>query len=309
MPKRREPMSFGRPVAFYRIFVDVAGSVDGAVFLSQLVYWDSKLTGDREWLWKSDREWFEEIGVKRHSLDTARKNLIALGIIETKVKGLPARHFYKLNSIALNDKIEAIVGARNKKDASSLQETANCPKKPHKTAIDSKKASKTRVIDNKHQDCRKQQTGDCGNQQTSRSIPASLVLIPETSLLKTANYFIDYSRDYNRDYSSPPHPVYPEKIIPMSLTWSPATSIIERLDNSSVDITGLDSSRRMEILSEFRSFWQANGTCITESQWQHKLIKNLESLKNKSQLYKKNINPRSRSIQEELNDKSWAVRP
>ncbi|MEZ9397210.1 hypothetical protein AB4393_18545 [Vibrio splendidus] len=64
--------------------------------LSQAIYW-SRRTNESGYFYKTQAEWEEETGMTRRELDTARKKLRDLGILEEKKQGVPCRIFYKIN--------------------------------------------------------------------------------------------------------------------------------------------------------------------------------------------------------------------
>lgn len=85
-----------RPIAFHRCFVDISGSVDGAVFLSQAIYW-TKRTDLEQWFYKTAVEWEEETGIKSDRQKTIRNHLVKLGVLEEKKEGIPCKLFYRIN--------------------------------------------------------------------------------------------------------------------------------------------------------------------------------------------------------------------
>jgi hypothetical protein len=74
-----------RPITFHRCFVDIPGSINAALMLSNAVYWTNKLPEERDgWFHKSLEEWTAETGMTRREQDTARERLIELLLIETR---------------------------------------------------------------------------------------------------------------------------------------------------------------------------------------------------------------------------------
>lgn len=84
-----------RPVAFYPVFADIAGTTDAGIMLSQAWYWTQRLPPERQgWFYKSWQEWKEETSLGRRQQDTAKAKLKEKGLIETTRKGLdPTLHF------------------------------------------------------------------------------------------------------------------------------------------------------------------------------------------------------------------------
>lgn len=80
----------GRPITFHRVFVDVAGSINAALMLSNAVYWTNKLPSEREgWFHKSRDEWTAETGLTRYEQEKARETLERMGLLETRRAKLP----------------------------------------------------------------------------------------------------------------------------------------------------------------------------------------------------------------------------
>lgn len=90
-----------RPIAFHRCFVDLCG-VNGAIFLSQCIYWSKRLSSGRGgWFYKTQEDWEDETGLTRREQENARKRLKHFGILEEVVKGIPAQLWFRVNFNAL----------------------------------------------------------------------------------------------------------------------------------------------------------------------------------------------------------------
>jgi hypothetical protein len=90
-----------RPIAFHPILAHAIGDAATALFLSQLLYWDSTLKGEREWFWKTQEEMKRETGLSRAEQETARRNLLEKGIIQERRTGSPCRLWYRIDFDAL----------------------------------------------------------------------------------------------------------------------------------------------------------------------------------------------------------------
>jgi len=90
-----------RPIAFHRVFADLAGGATGGLFLSQLFYWSDKGSDPDGWIYKTQAEWQEETALTRWEQERARKVLRELGILEEQRRDVPARLYYRLNVDAL----------------------------------------------------------------------------------------------------------------------------------------------------------------------------------------------------------------
>lgn len=84
-----------RPIAFNRAFVDLTGSVQAGLMLSQAYYWSDK-TKDG-WFYKSAQDWEDETGLSRREQETARKALKKTGFWLEKLKGVPATLHFKID--------------------------------------------------------------------------------------------------------------------------------------------------------------------------------------------------------------------
>lgn len=86
-----------RPIAYHRIFAEIAGSVVGGVMLSQAVYWSRRSSSGDGWFYKTREEWEEETFLTRWEQESARTALRRIGVWEERRKGMPRRLFYRIN--------------------------------------------------------------------------------------------------------------------------------------------------------------------------------------------------------------------
>lgn len=101
-----------RPVAYHRVFVDIAGSIHGAVMLSQALFWHHRVPAGRDgWWWKTYDEWDAETGLSRRLVDSARKALVAVGVMQFRSAGFPRRCWYRVDAAALNAVLEQLLAA------------------------------------------------------------------------------------------------------------------------------------------------------------------------------------------------------
>lgn len=116
-----------RPIAFDRVFIDVTGCVNAALLLSQIVYWHPR-AGQGDWFHKTAEEWNDEIGLSVRELETARRTLVTLGVIQYRRAGMPAKPFYRLDEERLNALLGAIYHARNADACSAENAEQDSPK-------------------------------------------------------------------------------------------------------------------------------------------------------------------------------------
>lgn len=90
------------------------GNVEATIFLCQACYWQS-IVGDGKWFYKlrdaerdsegrivppsdpSRQSWEWETALSRARQESARKHLKALGLLEQKLRGLPAQLYFRVN--------------------------------------------------------------------------------------------------------------------------------------------------------------------------------------------------------------------
>jgi len=97
-----------RPVAYHPILAKSCGGVAAALFLSQLLYWTGRGKLADGWVWKSADDMEDETGLTRNEQETARKKLKALGILEEKLKGVPATLHYRVDFDALEKALQLV---------------------------------------------------------------------------------------------------------------------------------------------------------------------------------------------------------
>lgn len=93
-----------RPIAYNPAFAKLrAGKVRSgpvaAVFLSQMVYWHNRMDGG--WMYKTQADIEAETSLTRDEQETARKRLIALGVLEEDRRGVPATMHYRVDAARL----------------------------------------------------------------------------------------------------------------------------------------------------------------------------------------------------------------
>ncbi|AVI32817.1 DNA-binding protein [Acinetobacter baumannii] len=133
-----------QPIAFNKHYVFLGCGINGALMLSQLVYWTSRTKDSEGWIFKTHHEWTQETGLTRREQDTARATLKSLKFISEKKMGVPCRVYYRVErenlyqalieyseSIDINSMHNsAILNAQN-----SHTECTNAPDCMHESAI------------------------------------------------------------------------------------------------------------------------------------------------------------------------------
>lgn len=91
-----------------RVYIELTGSIEAALFLGQCIYWSSRTTRPDGYFYKTAAEWYDELGLTRRKLEGARDCLIELGILKTELhrqNNAPTTH-YKIDFDALISALE-----------------------------------------------------------------------------------------------------------------------------------------------------------------------------------------------------------
>lgn len=91
-----------RPIAYHAILARAFHSVTAGVFLSQLLYWSPRCRDQESWVWKTQKDWYEETALTRREQETARRILRKAGVLEEKRTGIPARLYFRVNTERLS---------------------------------------------------------------------------------------------------------------------------------------------------------------------------------------------------------------
>lgn len=92
------------PIAYHRCFVPIGG-VTGAVFLSQAIYWQKRVTREDGYFYKTADEWESETGLTQREQATARKRLVEAGVLIEKKSGVPCKLHFKIDTEILFQQI------------------------------------------------------------------------------------------------------------------------------------------------------------------------------------------------------------
>lgn len=127
---------FDQPIAFHRCLVPIAGGVNAALLLGQLIYWTPRAASREGWVYKTALELEGEIGLGRREQETARRDLRSRCLIAEKKNGIPPKIYFRVDVGALQMALEKAFGAettRQPAQASNLAESAKLisPKAPN----------------------------------------------------------------------------------------------------------------------------------------------------------------------------------
>lgn len=109
-----------QPIAFNKHYVFLGCGINGALMLSQLVYWTSRTKDPEGWIFKTQHEWTMETGMTRKEQETARKTLRNLGFLTEKKAGVPCRVYFRVERENL---YQALVEYAQTIDISSMYKT------------------------------------------------------------------------------------------------------------------------------------------------------------------------------------------
>src|SRR5690606_32148820 len=96
----------GRPVVYYPRLARFFGSVNAAIFFSQLFYWQSR-TENPDGVFKTSEEWERETGLSYREQSTARKELRELRFLKERNRRLEHRIYDLLDTTAIDDEFHA----------------------------------------------------------------------------------------------------------------------------------------------------------------------------------------------------------
>ncbi len=116
-----------RPIAYHPIIAKAFGSVQAAVFWSQLYYWSDKTEDKAGWIYKTSTDIFKETGLKRRGQETARATGVKLGVIHEDRRGMPAKMHFRVDMEKTIEVIEAYTQQKKsgKKEGSKPKVTEN----------------------------------------------------------------------------------------------------------------------------------------------------------------------------------------
>lgn len=85
-----------QPIAFNKHYVFIGCGINGALMLSQLVYWTARTKNSDGWIYKTHHEWTQETGLTRREQETARHTLKKLGFLTEIKRGVPCKVYFKV---------------------------------------------------------------------------------------------------------------------------------------------------------------------------------------------------------------------
>ncbi len=94
-----------KSVTYRADFAKCFGGIQAGLFLSQLCYWADR--GQSDWIYKTQKEWTDELGMTRCEQETARRKLKSHEVIKERFKGSPPKIHYKIDFGILIKKMQS----------------------------------------------------------------------------------------------------------------------------------------------------------------------------------------------------------
>jgi hypothetical protein len=116
-----------RPVAFFPALAELGGSIESGLFLSQACYWTPRTHDEDGWFYKTQGEWKIETVLSRRQQEHARRQLTHRGLLEEKLKGVPARLYFRVNWERLQGALGDLESVQSSMAESAKQESAKQP--------------------------------------------------------------------------------------------------------------------------------------------------------------------------------------
>lgn len=117
----------GRPIAYYRTYAVITGSVTAGVMLSQIMYWWSAMKENE--FYKANEEFADELGLGSKEFKTAKATIKRLGFVEMTLKGTPPRTYYSPQIETIAKALGVEIGPINWTETDQL----NGPKGPNQS--------------------------------------------------------------------------------------------------------------------------------------------------------------------------------
>lgn len=116
-----------RPIAYYPAYAQITGSVKAGILLSQIMYWYEAMKEDE--FYKTEKDWLDELSMKREEFRNAKKTLEDLKLISVEVRGNVRKTYYYPeidNIISIISKVVKHDNGKSLKTTSRSRETALC---------------------------------------------------------------------------------------------------------------------------------------------------------------------------------------
>lgn len=85
-----------KPIAFNPMLAKLGKSATAGLFLSQFLFWKGK-GRDKEWVYKTIKEFEEETSLTRSEQDRAIRKWKELGVLEVEKRGIPQKRHFRID--------------------------------------------------------------------------------------------------------------------------------------------------------------------------------------------------------------------
>lgn len=113
----------GQPIAYFPKLGKYIGCVKAGIFLGQMVFWSDK-TDNPLGVYKTSEQIEEETGLSYREQVSARKKLVALGLISETYKRLDHRLYFKFNEECFDNWLSEVILANVQSVSSPTDESA-----------------------------------------------------------------------------------------------------------------------------------------------------------------------------------------
>lgn len=112
------PIAYNPALAKLRVGKVKSGPV-AAVFLSQLIYWHNRTSDAGGWIYKTQADIASETALTRDEQETARRRLVALGVLEEERRGANGRLHFRIKT----ERLEQLLTGDNSSESDQPQPT------------------------------------------------------------------------------------------------------------------------------------------------------------------------------------------
>lgn len=86
-----------RPIAYHAVLAKAVGSATAGILISQLLYWTPRSQDKEGWIYKTQKDIYEETALTRREQESARRMLRAARVLEEKRAGVPSRLYFRVD--------------------------------------------------------------------------------------------------------------------------------------------------------------------------------------------------------------------
>ena len=279
-----------RPVAYHRVFVDIAGSIHGAVMLSQALFWHHRVPAGRDgWWWKTYEEWDAETGLSRRLVDSARKALVAVGVMQFRSAGFPRRCWYRVDAAALNAVLEQLLAAAPTTasvpslfdqpdcESASLADRANCESPSLADPPSSLAPRATQFVQGRQTDLTEITTEITTDPPPSRGRANPAETPDPEPAAQDPQSAAQHPPWLRRDLELRSENIAAARAelaagaaFAMRPDWRPGPSFGDRCA-----MAGVPGEYTADQLGEFVSYWLGEGSIARQGQWEHRFLTRL----------------------------------